>query len=59
MDWSFFDEFEQFFAELGNFTTLLAEGFNRLPGIFKFTLSFIAIIVIIAGGLKLCFKLIG
>lgn len=59
MDWSFFDEFENFFSDIGNFTTMLAEAFNRLPGIFKFVLSFIAVVVIIAGGLKLCFKLIG
>lgn len=59
MDWSFFDEFDTFFTDLGNFTTLLAETFNRLPSIFKFALSFIAVVIIIAGGLKLCFKLIG
>ena len=59
MDWSFFDEFETFFSDIGNFTSMIAEAFNNLPSIFKFVLSFIAVIIIIAGGLKLCFKLIG
>lgn len=59
MDWSFFDEFEMFFEDIGNFTSMIAEAFTHLPSIFKFVLSFIAVVVIVAGGLKLCFKLIG
>lgn len=59
MDWSFFDELETFFNDIGNFTAMLTEAFNHLPSIFKFVLSFIAIVIIVAGGLKLCFKLIG
>lgn len=59
MDWSFFDEFETFFEDIGNFTSMIAEAFTNLPSIFKFALSFIAVVVIVAGGLKLCFKLIG
>lgn len=59
MDWSFFDEMDKFFEDLGNITAFISACFDVLPSIFKFVLGFVLVFVIIAGGLYMVFKLIG
>lgn len=59
MDWSFFDEMDSFFADIGNFTAFVSDCFSALPNIFKFVLTFTLVIVIVVGGLYALFKVIG
>lgn len=59
MEWFFFEEFEKLFDELGNFVSFLGELFNYLPSWISVIFSSILIVLILAGGLKLAFKLIG
>ena len=59
MDWSFFDFFEILFNDVSQFVAFLGEFFQALPSFVSVVLSFIVIIVVLVGGLKLAFKLIG
>ena len=59
MDWSWLDEFDSFFAELGDFVAMLSQAFHSLPGIVTFVLTFIFVVSVVAGGLYMLFKVIG
>lgn len=59
MDWSFFDFFEFLFNDVSPFVSFIGEFFQALPSFVSVVLSFIVIIVVLVGGLKLAFKLIG
>lgn len=59
MNWSWLDSFDTFFVELGDFVAMLSQAFNSLPGIVTFVLSFIFVVVVVAGGLYMLFKVIG
>lgn len=59
MNWSWLDEFDSFFSELGDFVAMLSQAFQSLPGIATFVLTFIFVVVVVSGGLYMLFKVIG
>lgn len=59
MNWSWFEEFDKFFDEIGDLGAFLAQCFQNLPYIFTFVLAFIVVIVVISSGLYMLFKVIG
>lgn len=59
MDWSWLDEFDSFFEELGDFVSMLSQAFHSLPGIVTFVPSFIFVVAVVSGGLYMLFKVIG